>query len=403
MLQNRPVGSRSFIIFKKEFREIFRDKRTMMLVVISPLIITPALFALMGTWISGETEKVRTQTYKIGLVGADTAPVLTKALKAAPHFEFTEVSKDEAENRIKDHKLNAAVVLPPDADARMVAGNSVSVQLLEDAGDMTSGAASGRVSATLNAIGQQLLVRRLSANNLPADFATPFRITTRPIEKGGSAATGMLAMFLPYMLTISAIGGAIYASFDQVAGEKERGTLETLLVSPASRRDIVFGKFSAVVMVCLISSFLSIVGLVISFSTRSKALEWLAKDGLKVSPGAIGVTLLVMIPIAVLFAGLLLGVSTFARNQKEAQTYITPVMLLVMMPALASMFIGTDVPLKIAFVPVLNASIIIKQALSGNYNTAFIALAFLASVVYAAIALTMATRLFQKESILIKA
>jgi sodium transport system permease protein len=208
---------------------------------------------------------------------------------------------------------------------------------------------------------------------------------------------------LPYILILGAFGGAIYAAFDQVAGEKERGTLETLLVSPASRRDIVFGKFTAVVGVCIVSSVLSLVGFMIPFYSGLKAFAWLAKGGVHLSPAALGVALLVLLPLSVLFAGALLALSTFARNQKEAQTYLGSLFPLVLLPAMLSMFIGTDAGRHIALVPILGASVIIKQALSGSYDPVFIVLAFAGSVFWAGLALAFATRLFQKESVLIKA
>ncbi len=394
--------SRVLTILKKEFREVFRDRRTVMSVVISPLIITPALFALMGNLISGKTEKIKTKSYSVGIVRGDEAPILRHAIENIPNLKIVKLSENEAENWVKERKGQAAIILPPHADS-LLEHNSVPVQILQDPGKEESQSASGRISQAFSLIGQHYVKQRLISNGLPGDYATPFQITEKQIAGSGGMGTFILSMMLPYILVVSAFSGSIYAAFDQVAGEKERGTLETLLVSPASRSDIVIGKFLAVVGVCLLSSILSITGLIFSFTSRSKAFAWLSQGGLHLSPAAIGVTLLVMIPLAVLFAGLLLTVSTFARNQKEAQTYLAPIFIVVLMPAMASMFIGTDVGRSIAMVPILNATIIIKQALSGSYDPGFIVIAFAASAVYAGIALIIATRLFRNEGVLIKA
>lgn len=402
-VHHRPRFSRSALIARKEFREIFRDRRTIISVIISPLLVTPALFALMGILISGQQEKQKTETYAIGVSGASTSPSLMQVIKATPNATIQEVAPSQMEAEIKSRHLNAVAVFPENAEADLKAGKSVPIRILFDVGNQSSQAAAGRVNAALTAAGQQLTAKRLEARGLPTEYATPLKITQEPIKTGGSAATFLLSMMLPYILAVSAFSGAIYAAFDQVAGEKERGTLETLLVSPASRRDIVLGKFSAVVGVCMVSSILSTVGLIIAFTSKSKAFAWLAQGGLKLSPSAIGVTVLVLLPLSILFAGLLLAVSTFARNQKEAQTYLAPLFIAVLMPAMMSMFLGTEVAKTIALVPVLGASIIIKQALSGIFDPGFIGLAFAASVLYAALALAFATRLFQKESVLIKA
>lgn len=407
-IENRKAPPWSLIVFKKEFMEIFRDRRTLMSVVISPLLITPASFALLGLLISGRTEQVRTQTYKVGVLHAEAGRELMQALEKTPNLQLIPIlsgpdTKTEAEQNIKDRKMNAVIVLPPDADSLLKQERAVPIEILVDAGSDNSQAVYGRLADSFSRMGQERLRERLAARSLPTDFATPFLVSRKAIAQGGTQGTLFLAMMLPYILAVSAFGGAIYAAFDQVAGEKERGTLETLLVSPASRRDIVLGKFGAVVAVCLISSLLSIVGMIFAFTSRAKAFEWIAKGGMTLSPTGIGVTLLVMIPLSVLFAGLLLAVSTFARNQKEAQTYLGPLFMLVLMPAMASMILGSDVARAVALVPVLNTTIIIKQALASSYDPVFILLAFLASALYAGVALAYATRLFQKESVLIKA
>src|SRR5262249_28657451 len=156
------------------------------------------------------------------------------------------ITEPEAESRIKDRRLNAAVALPADADVLLARHNAVPIAIFKDDGNETSQAASSRLQDLFDRTGKKILEARLRAAGLPPDFATPFKVTEKPIAAGGSTAMLFLSNMLPYILIFSIFGGAIYAAFDQVAGEKERGTLETLLVSPASRRDIVLGKFSAV-------------------------------------------------------------------------------------------------------------------------------------------------------------
>ena len=395
----RRVGS----IFQKEFKDIFRDRRTVMSVIISPLVITPLLFMFIGIVSGGQAKKAQEETLQLGIVGKSASPKVSAILDKIPLTNWQSLSPDEIEKSVHSRKVIAAFVIPNDADNRLLIGSTIKVEAWMDEGEQKSQVAVVRVQKSLGMIGAKIAKERLVASNLPADYAEPFKLEEKPIKQGGTGASFFLAMILPYTLAISAFTGAIYAAFDQVAGEKERGTLETLLLSPATRRDIVLGKYFAVVSVCLVSSVLSVVGMVLTLSLKVKALEFLGKGGISLSPGAIGVTLLVMIPLATLFAGLLLAVSTFARNQKEAQTYLSPIMMLILLPAMSSMFVGSDAGLPMAFIPVLNSSIIIKQALSGSYNPAFIVTAIAASIVYAGVMLTYTTHIFQKESVLIKA
>ena len=394
----------SWIIARKELRDIFRDRRTLMNVVVSPLIITPALFALLGVLIKGQVEKAKTTQYAVAVIGADAKNPLLAKMQALPNIKPETVgSRAEAEEGIRKHKFAAAALLPAQIPDMVTTDAAVEIAILSDRGDEKSQAAAQTLETDFEAMGKGIVAARINAHALPADFAAPFKITQKEIPGGNGSALLFLTRMLPYMLILAAFGGAIYAAFDQVAGEKERGTLETLLVSPVSRRDIVLGKFAAVVGVCLISCVLSIVGLAVPFVSHLKVFDWLSRGGLTLSPVALLVVLLVLLPISVLFAGLLLAVSTFSRNQREAQTYLLALFPIVFIPAMISMLVDADVARSVALVPVLNGAIIIKQALSGTYNAGFIALAFVASVAYAAVTLIFATRLFQKESVLIKA
>ena len=395
------------VVARKEFREIFRDRRTLISVVVSPLIITPLLFAFLGSFIGNMTEKEKTQRHTIAVVGLNSASATRNSLQSVPNLTLKDAADQaDAEKQIRDHKASAAVLAPPDTEAKIAAQQSAPITILMNAGDDKSLSASKALRESFDAggsVGKNVVARRIKNSGLPADFATPFRTKMQGISGGSGPALAFLTMMLPYILILSAFGGAIYAAFDQVAGEKERGTLETLLVAPVSRRDIAIGKFAAVVGVCLVSSVLAIVGLAVPFYSGLKAYDWMAQGGLTLGPFALPIVLLALLPISVLFAGALLAVSTFARNQKEAQTYLVTLMPLVMLPALASMAIDSDVGLSVALIPVLNAAVIIKQALNNNYNTPFIAVAFVSSLLYAAASLLFVTRLFEKESVLIKA
>jgi sodium transport system permease protein len=158
-----------------------------------------------------------------------------------------------------------------------------------------------------------------------------------------------------------------------------------------------------VASVSLTNSFLSVVGLMLTFYLPLRAFEWLAHGGLTLSPLAVAVILLVQLPLSVLGAGLLLAISTFSRNQKEAQSYLGPVFLLVTVTAMMSMFLKAEAAWPLALVPVLNAALILKQVIANALDLRFIVLAFAASIAYAAAAIAFATRLFQKESVLLKA
>jgi sodium transport system permease protein len=401
--RKHAVGNRWRVVLSKELREIFRDRRTTLTVIISPLLITPALFGTMGAVIQGQAKQTQAESFRIGIVTPTPAPTISQALAAIPHLEVVPVTEADAEVQIRNRHLRTALVLPEDTEPRLRAERTVDIRFLVDEGNDKSQEAAQRVREGLSVAGTQLVAARLRNHKLPQELIAPFSITEQPVPGGGNSATFLLSMFLPYVLALSAISGGLYAANDMVAGEKERGTLETLLVSPASRRELVIGKFMAVATVCLVSSFLSVVGLMLPFVLPIKAFAWLAKGGLHLSAASVTAILLVQLPLAILFAGLLLALSTFARNQREAQTYIGPLMLVVVVPAMLSMMLKSEASWTLALVPVLNATLVLKQALSSTFDPVFIAVATVASVAYAGLAILFATRLFENERVLLKA
>lgn len=394
----RPI----LTIFFKEFREIFRDRRTITSALLGT-VISPLMFALIGYFFNQEQKSQQTKVYEVGVIHPERSVSLKQSFMDLKNLHVTTISQNEAQEQIKTRKLHAAVMFPEKADENLKAGNSVELKILFDMGNETSQSAKSRIEANMEIVGQKILAERLNSKGLSSEFARPIKFSEILIDTGGSLGLLVLSRLLPYVLILSAFSGGIYAAFDQVAGEKERGTLETLLVSPASRMDIVLGKFLAVCGVCLVNSVLAIIGLVVPFVFRLQVFEWMARDGITINPLTIFVILLAFIPMAILFGAMLLAISTFARNQKEAQSYLGLLFPIILVPAMISMIIGADFPRGLAFVPILNVSVIIRQAISGSFDPYFIALAAIASILYAGTALYFAVRLFQKESVLIKA
>lgn len=263
--------------------------------------------------------------------------------------------------------------------------------------------ATARLQNLIEERGKRLVASRLMENGFSQQLATPFSTQDVAIKGGANAGTLLLSTILPYLMALTALMGGINVANDSIAGEKERGTLETLLVSPVSRRKLVLGKFLAVCGVSMVSSLLSLVGLIWPFYVKMSMFAWMSDAGISLRPVAIMAILLVQIPLTVLSAGLLLTVSTFARNQKEAQTYLAPLIIVMTALSMITFTMKADAPLYWAIVPVTNAALVVKQGIEGTVNPAFLIIAIVASLLYATIAVLGAAHAFQKESILLKA
>ena len=409
---------RWFVVLKKECAEIFRDPRVWIGSVIVPLLITPLLLSLVGKMAKSRVEDDRTTVMTIGLVQAAPSETVADALKGAGLpvksggagvVVQSVADRATAEKKIKDRSIKAALLVPEGADALAAESRPIPLVIVKDDASEDSREAAGRLEDLLQKRGERLVGVRLMESGLSQQLAQPFTVTKKDIPGGAGAGMAMLTVFLPYILAIYAVIGGASVAIDSVAGEKERGTLETLLVSPVSRRELVIGKFGAVVIATLLSSVLSLIGLILRVSLGGPMLAMGpgqsdgAAGGLTLSGLAMAAMFLVQVPLAVMGAGLLLAVSTFARNQKEASTYLMPVMLFSSVAAMMTMMLKASAPLWWALVPVTNAALVLKQALEGTLSPSFVALASAASVLYAAVAVVYATSIFQKESVLLKA
>lgn len=394
------------VIFKKEFFEVLRDQRTRLNIIVFPLLIIPLLFAGLGSVIRGQMQAAQKETYSVAFVGVKESKTLSDVLKISKddNLSVTDAATQaEAEALVRDKTVRAALVFPRDAQAALDESRKLTVIVFSEQGRQSSSEAAERLKSLLDARASRLVALRLQENGLPQQLATPFGITEQNIKGGASAGTAIVSSMLPYILALYAITGGAYLANDTVAGEKERGTLETLLVSPASRRDIVTGKFLAVATTSMIGGALSVVGFILPFYLKISAYEWLSKSGITLTATGIAAMFLVLIPLSVMGAGVLLTVSTFARNQREAQSYLIPVMMLSTTGAIASLVLKSEAPLFWAAVPITNASLVLKQALEGVWNPAFVGIAFVTTIIYATVAVMFAAHSFQKESILLKA
>jgi len=201
--------------------------------------------------------------------------------------------------------------------------------------------------------------------------------------------------------------GGMHPAIDLTAGEKERGTMETILSSPISRSHLVFGKFLLVLTTALATAALSVISMGISFalvnSLQAKTIQ-AGDEGIEmhIGVGAALSVFIMAIPLAVLFSSVQLMVASFAKTYKEAQTYLVPLIFIVIIPAIAAMLPGVDLSAKLALVPILNVSLLCKELVIGTYHWNFIAIIFTSTCAYAAVALFLATKMFQRESVLFR-
>jgi sodium transport system permease protein len=192
--------------------------------------------------------------------------------------------------------------------------------------------------------------------------------------------------------------GSMYPAIDLAAGEKERGTLETLLTIPVSRLEILLGKFCVVVITGLTSAVISIIGIFISLrQVNELPAELLNSVTGFLEPRSVILLVTLLIPVSIFFAALLLSVSFYAKSFKEAQSIISPMTILIIIPAFIGLLPGMNLNVKTALIPILNVSLAAQEILAGKTPIFLLAEVFFSLMVLAFASLLICTRLFERE------
>jgi len=403
-------------VYLKELKDSLRDRRTLISMVVIPTLLIPAIMFGAGLVMSKVVKKAQDEATSVVIIGGADSPGIVAALKADPKFRIVTADGDYKQ-MISEKKVRLAVEIPEGFEAALGGGGPKTVMLYHYEGEMKSGMGVGEVERFFRALREKTIESRLAGRGLAADLIKPFetkRQNVAPPEKVGGNLIGGL---IPYMIIILCFTGAMYPAIDLTAGEKERGTMETLLCSPVHRVNIVLGKFLMVMTASVATIVLTLCSAAVSIvvggsmmmggsAARMAAAGGGARaDGLipLIDPtGLVGVFALIA-PVAVLFASLLLTLSLFAKSYKEAQSYVSPLIIVIIMPAMMGMLPGVELSAKTALVPILNVTLACKEMLSGVWHWNYLALIFGSTALYAAVGVMLCVRMFNREDVIFRA
>jgi sodium transport system permease protein len=396
------------IVYRKELTEALRDRRTLISTIVVPLLMFPVLTVGFGAAMVSLMNKAEKETPKVIILGGADSPHILADLKKLEGLEFVDFTPDW-KDRIVNKEVGAAVEIPDGLETDLGRQKSDTLKIYNYQNEIKSEFAANHVEKALKKYGDSIVKNRLTARNLEVSVLNPFEIkqeNVAPPEKVGGAAIGG---FLGYFVIVLCLQGAMYPAIDLTAGEKERGTMETILSSPISRVHLVLGKFFLVLTAALVTAALSVTSMGISFWGSQKFHAFDAGGAsdagsfqLQIGVGAILSVFLMALPLAVMFSAALLTIALFAKSHKEAQSYITPLMFIVIIPAIAAMLPGVELTPKFALIPIFNVSLLCKDLIAGTYHWDLIAIIFGSTCAYAAVALFLAIKMFQRESVLFR-
>ena len=397
-------------VYQKELLELMRDKKTLMFVVLLPLLIFPLLFGLMGLVMSNVSRQAAAEEHRYVIIHAERAPAFADALFY--HKNFKKVTTDltdadDLKQAIRDDKFDVAIVIPADFNADASNLNQSKWQLIHNSSsqlDMISKHFNDLLKTFSKTLQQNKLASLGVARENVAAVLEPVAVERINTAENRENIGEKIGGFIAYLLVPLVLAGASYPAMDIGAGEKERGTLETLLICPISRTAIVLGKFFTVLTTGLVSAALTVIsfggwgyliGSMAGVDVVAKTMETL---------GFIDLTLILalLLPLSAIFAALLLSLSIYARSYKEAQNYIGPVTMLVFMPLVVAILPGVELNWKTAMVPVLNVALSIKELVKGTIDYLLLAAVLGSTLLIAVAAIAFCVSWFQKEKVLFR-
>ena len=386
-------------IFQKELKEVIRDKRMLFLIILLPFFLYPVLFFLIGKVGQNQQEKL-SQRSITALVNpeAESTP-LYNFLKKVPHIDFKLQSFDKA----TIDTMSNAIGIQIDPNFTEMVGTNGTAQVIFYADNSKDLLKSRKniLKSSVRQFNQNLLNQRLADAQLSESFIQPIQIQDEDLASKEQKVGKAIGSFLPMILLLFIFMGCVYIAIDITAGEKERRTLQTIFTAPIQVREIIAGKFLAVFSVGIISAFMNLSSLAVAIMIQVKMLgESMSGFALAVSSSGWLWLILIVIFITIFLAALCLAVVLLANSYKEAQSYVSPLMMLVLIPAIMVQMPGMELNATTALIPVLNVCLAIGAIFQGSFNVGLVAMVTGFVFLYAILALFLASRTFGNENVI---
>jgi sodium transport system permease protein len=377
------------LVYAKEMRETLRDRRTVLVIILFPLAVYPLVSLIMAQAIAsrearGEATPSRVSVAITNPGQVDDAALLRTRLSQHPK-EFTATGHGTVAD-VEADRLDALVeVLPP---APTAAGKPAgSIRLVYDETRDRSTRARERLE-------------RLFSTLYPDACAPAFTVRTASVAAQAKVGGYILSKILPLVVVVMVMLGAFYPAVDITAGERERGTLETILSSPVDRMDLLAGKVLAVTTLAAFTGILNILSMSLTLLEGMHLYGGQQALAATIPWTRAGATLLMVIPSAFLFASVMIAVGAMARGFKEAQNLLTPVYFLCFTPSLIASLGDYQLHGAVALIPAVNVTLLARDLVLGQAHIASAATVIVATLFYGWLALTLAARLYDSERLL---
>jgi sodium transport system permease protein len=389
----------ALIVFRKELLDTLRDRRTIITMILIPLLLFPLMIGLSSEFITTHETEAQARMLQVGVLYRDNAAGFSDLLAGEADVSVQAVGDlSQATELVLADSLDALIAFSQEFDSTVAAmgqgGVAVYMKQTED-----RAIEAARITGLLDAYGEVLRTERFRQLGLSTAVYDVISSESVNLATPKERLADIVGGILPYMFVIFCFMGSMYPAIDLAAGEKERGTLETLLTSPVNRMPILVGKFGVVVLTGITSAAVSLLGLYAGIRYASAVPQEFVDMVMSIlEPSSILLLISLLFPLTVFFAALLLSVSFLARSFKEAQSMIGPLYPVIIIPAFIGLMPGMELSASTALVPILNVSLATKAIIAGQAAAGPMALVYASLAVYAAAGLFLCSRIFARES-----
>jgi sodium transport system permease protein len=395
-----------WLVAAKELRESIRDRRTLFVALLLPVLLYPLMMLALAPLVSMQKQKLHDEAQPVAVTGPGAAAVRRAVLEAVkPDGSPVGLAPVESTSPLEDleqGRIALWVETKDEFDATLVKEATAKIEVHSDGSDDRSLAAARKFAEALSRVSEAEVKRRVAQHALPSGWLQPIESKPHDVASPERRAAYLFGKMLAFILVVLTLSSSFYPAVDSVAGEKERGTMETLLVAPCGRAELVLGKFLAVLVVTLAAATLNLASMGLTLGPFGSVLAPDLGAGLAVTPTVIIGVLALLVPLSALFSAVSLALSTLARSVKEGQHYLTPLFLVVM--PLAMVVVLPNVPLTktLAPLPVTNAVLFFRDLLLGKTDAATTAIVMASTFAYAGAALWGCVTLFLREETLFR-
>jgi len=386
-----------FTIFKKEMTDTLRDRRTVITMVLIPLLLLPLIFTITSFVSNSNTEAARDKHLKVAVYANGNGGELIKWLKRRKDMDvLDDVHPQNFKQLIREDSLDFAIIIDDGFDKAINDGITGEVSIYYKS--LSDTILYQRLVSTINRYNKSLLQSRLNALGATLETIKPIDINNVNVYSSRESIGKLAGATLPYFFVLFCFMGAMYPAIDLFTGEKERSTIETLLVVPANRLQILVGKMLVIVCTGVLSGILTIVGLLAVLKFNTEIPVFISAIALQLlNPKAIFLIIMMMIPLTTFFAGILIPASIYARSFKEAQSLIQPLIFIIVIPLVIGSIPGTGFNFITASVPILNVALATREIVAGTIDINLLIIVYLSLFIFAGLGIYVSLRWFGHE------